>query len=402
VNSWPTIAIPPNEFPFPPLVLKNTWGSSVNRPEFNSYVCGITPYDATHLGHAATYLTFDLIHRYQILRGRTLNFVENVTDVDDPLLERANRDGIDWKSLAESQVALFQKDMTALHILPPNLYVPVTETIDLVIAGMQKLKSKELVYALDGDLYYDISSRLKSLPIPIDEALKIFAERGGDPGRPGKRHQLDPLLWRKNIPGEPGWNSPFGFGRPGWHIECSVIALHGSTSLSGPVLDMQGGGSDLIFPHHFMSKIIAEDISGRDFAAEYVHSGMLGLDGEKMSKSRGNLVFVHKLLEEEVDPMAIRYALMRDRYSSDRMWSSELLDTATSEIEEIRQALAKMEVAPTSSVIEEIIRALADDLDTSAALKILLKWSRDSINGAIGGNAGVMARFLDSALGLAL
>jgi L-cysteine:1D-myo-inositol 2-amino-2-deoxy-alpha-D-glucopyranoside ligase len=402
VKSWPTIAIPPIEYRFPELKLKSTWGRAVERSEFNSYVCGITPYDATHLGHAATYLTFDLIHRYQVLQGRTLNFVENVTDVDDPLLERAVRDGVDWKELADDQVSLFQRDMTALHILPPNIYLSVSETIDLVIAGMEKLQNKDLVYVIEGDIYYDISSHLNTLPISNDEALRIFSERGGDPDRTGKRHPLDPVLWRKNIPGEPGWNSPFGFGRPGWHIECSVIALHGSTATTGPVLDLQGGGSDLIFPHHFMSKVIAEDIAGRDFAAQYVHSGMLGLNGEKMSKSRGNLVFVHKLLEAEIDPMTIRYALMKDRYSSDRMWSSELLAISNAEISDIRYALAKMEVAPTNTVIEEIIAALSDDLDTGTALNILLKWSRDSINGAIGGNAGVMARFLDSAMGLAL
>jgi L-cysteine:1D-myo-inositol 2-amino-2-deoxy-alpha-D-glucopyranoside ligase len=165
---------------------------------------------------------------------------------------------------------------------------------------------------------------------------------------------------------------------------------------------MQGGGTDLIFPHHFMSKIIAEDISSREFAAEYLHSGMVGLDGEKMSKSKGNLVFVHKLLEAKVDPMAIRFALMKSRYSSDRMWSSELLDVAVSEIAEIRKALAKLEVAPTKSVIEEMVEALADDLNTGRALEILMEWSRDSISGASGGTAGTMARFLDSALGLAL
>ena len=163
MKSWPSVVVPPINFDMPPLKLKSTWGESIERIEFNSYVCGITPYDATHLGHAATYLTFDLIHRYQILRGRHLNFVENITDVDDPLLERAKRDNVDWKVLAESQVALFQRDMTALHILPPNLYLTVSETIDLVIDGMKILKDKNLVYEIDGDIYYDISTHLNCL-----------------------------------------------------------------------------------------------------------------------------------------------------------------------------------------------------------------------------------------------
>ena len=402
MKSWPSLEIPPINRELPALELKATSGQHLNRKFFNSYICGITPYDATHLGHAATYLAFDLVHRYQYLRGKNLNFIENITDVDDPLLERATRDGVDWKNLAANQVELFARDMTALHILPPKKYLSVSETIDLVVVGMQILDKQDQIYELEGDHYYDVSKHLSKLPISLTEALKVFGERGGDPDRAGKRHPLDPLVWRKNIPGEPGWESPYGFGRPGWHIECSVIAISGVDVTSNPILNLQGGGSDLIFPHHFMSRIIAEDIAKRDFAAQYVHTGMIGLDGEKMSKSRGNLVFVHKLIDEGIDPMVIRFALLKSHYSKDRMWSAQLLDESESDVNLIRSALSKMEVAETESFIKKMVMALSDNLDTPKVVNLLIDWSKESLNGATGGSAGTMSRFLDSAMGLAL
>lgn len=404
MKPWPAISIPPISQTLPALRLKPTWGEKVESHNFTCYVCGITPYDATHLGHAATYLTFDLIIRYQFLSGKKINFIENVTDVDDPLLERAKRDGIDWNLLAESQINLFENDMTALRVIPPNLFLSVSETVDLVIEGITKLKEKNRIYELDGDIYFDISEFLEELPININEAIKIFGERGGDPERLGKRNSLDPLLWRANLPSEPGWESPFGLGRPGWHIECSVIALHGGSNKNeiGSTLDLQGGGRDLIFPHHFMSKVIAESISGRPFANEYVHTGMLGLDGEKMSKSRGNLIFVHKLIEQGNDPMVIRYALMKEHYSKDWMWSQEHLEKATEEVLKIRTALSKIEVAKTDQVINQMAIALSDNLNTPKALSLLLEWSEATLNGEIGGKVGSISRFLDSALGLAL
>jgi L-cysteine:1D-myo-inositol 2-amino-2-deoxy-alpha-D-glucopyranoside ligase len=404
VKSWPTVEIPPLEFTLPKLKLKPTWGEFIDRSFYNSYICGITPYDATHLGHAATYITFDLIHRYQKLLGKSLNFTENITDVDDPLLERARRDKIEWSSLASDQISLFQRDMTALRILPPRNFLAVSETIDLVTKGMKALEAKNLIYEISGDWYYDISHQLKNLPMSISESEKIFAERGGDPQRSGKRNPLDPILWRKNIAGEPGWESPYGFGRPGWHIECSVIAIHSANLMAdiGPYLDLQGGGRDLIFPHHFMTKIVAEDITGREFAAAYLHTGLLGLDGEKMSKSKGNLLFVHKLIASGLDPMVIRFALMRGRYSEDRMWSNELLETAQTEVNLVRLALSRVEVAPTKGFIEEMVYALSDDLNTQLALDSLLNWSTQSVNGSSGGAVGTMSRFIDSALGLAL
>ncbi|MEN9735292.1 MAG: hypothetical protein RL129_2 [Actinomycetota bacterium] len=403
MKTWPNLELERVGFDFPALKLNATEGTALNRKDFNSYVCGITPYDATHLGHARTYLNFDLIHRYQLLAGKELHFTENVTDVDDPLLARASATNVDWKDLAHNQTELFVRDMTALRILPPATFLSVSETIDLVINGITILKDLGFVYEVEGDYYFDISSDLAKLPIPIEEALKIFAERGGDPDRIGKKHKLDPLLWRKKIEGEPSWSSPFGEGRPGWHIECGVIAIKGAADCNDEyLLDLQGGGSDLVFPHHFMTKIITEKIAGKKFAAELVHIGMLGLDGEKMSKSKGNLVFVHKLLDDGWDPIVIRYALINRKYSQESMWTANDLNLAKIAVDKIRTALAKIEVSETTPVINEMIKAISNDLDISKSLEILDSWCDKSIAGSTGGSVGAMSRFLDGALGLSI
>ena len=373
------------------------------------YVCGITPYDATHLGHAATYLTFDLINRYFSGQGRRVDFVENITDIDDPLLERAERDALDWRDLAADQIALFQSDMTALRVIPPLAYVPATEVMDLVSQAISAMQENGFVYKVENDLYFDISSFLKDLPIPYEEALRIFGERGGDPARSEKRNPLDPILWLANKPGEPGWDSVHGFGRPGWHIECCVIALRFLTgpdflmhSASAHSIDIQGGGSDLIFPHHFMSAAQSAAINGAPFSFSFVNTGMVGLDGEKMSKSKGNLVFVSKLLTDGVDPMVIRYALLGGHYSSDRMWTGDLLEHALSEVSAIRSALSREVVAETLPVVQSIANFMADDLDTVSALNAIVQWSKATQAGETGGSAGELSRAMDLLLGLAL
>ncbi len=373
------------------------------------YVCGITPYDATHLGHAATYLTFDLINRYTRLSGGSMHFVENITDIDEPLLVRAERDGSDWQSLAQKETDLFAADMAALRILAPEWFVPATQVMDLVDQAISAMEQNGFVYTLEGDFYFRTKELLADLPYPEAECLRIFGERGGDPERSGKEHPLDPVLWIANKEGEPGWQSSHGFGRPGWHIECAVISLRyllGEDFLTGDstrssLIDIQGGGSDLIFPHHFMSAIQVKAITGAQFARAYVHSGMIGLDGEKMSKSKGNLVFVSKLLEEGVDPVIIRFALLRDHYASDRMWSQEILISATSDVARIRMALSRNEVAPTAAVVAEIITALSENLDTPKAMAAIFTWVDATESGLVGGSTGELARALDSALGLA-
>jgi L-cysteine:1D-myo-inositol 2-amino-2-deoxy-alpha-D-glucopyranoside ligase len=416
ISKWPTVAIPATSLEMPTLKLRSTSGSfelpSESQP-FKMYVCGITPYDATHLGHAATYLTFDLINRFLQLAGKKVSFVENVTDIDDPLFERARRDHKSWKDLGDSQVALFATDMTALRILPPKDFVSVTAAMNLIITAIENLVANEWTYALAGNVYFRISQFLAELPVSAAHALTIFAERGGDPQTHGKENQLDPILWVANKDGEPGWNSLMGFGRPGWHVECSVIALNnlvGADYLSSTKIapedsfeiDLQGGGTDLIFPHHFMTAAIGKALTGREFARSYVHAGMVGLDGEKMSKSKGNLVLVSNLLNRGVDPMEIRYALLSEHYSSDRMWSEDTLTKSKVNVADLRSALSRNEVAATDRVISGIASSLADDLNSPLALEILERWVSDTQNGGIGGSVGELSRFIDAALGLAL
>ena len=410
-NPWPNPALSIFEQAQSPLTLESTSGKFTIDPDTNlrMYVCGITPYDATHLGHAATYLTFDLINRFSRLIGSSVHFVENITDIDEPLLERAARDGTDWESLAQKETDLFSRDMEALRVLSPEWFVPATQTMDLVDQAITKMEEGGFVYLVDNDLYFRTSLFLSELPISEAEAIAIFRERGGDPDRAGKEHPLDSLLWLANKNDEPGWSSSHGFGRPGWHIECAVISLRyllGENYLVGDstrsaLIDIQGGGSDLIFPHHFMSAIQVKAITGQQFARGYVHTGMVGLDGEKMSKSKGNLVFVSKLLAEGIDPVVIRFALLQSHYSEDRMWSNEILDSAQGEVERIRSALSRNEVAPTAELGTEIISALSQNLDTPKVMALLQSWVKATEDGVIGGSTGELSRLLDSALGLA-
>jgi L-cysteine:1D-myo-inositol 2-amino-2-deoxy-alpha-D-glucopyranoside ligase len=413
VSNWPTLEVSKWHSNLPALNLKLTSGHlEIFEADstFQMYVCGITPYDATHLGHAATYLTFDLINRYLRLSGVNVDFVENITDIDDPLFERAKRDNQSWSDLGNSQIALFESDMTNLRVIPPKNYVAVTDAMPSIITAIENLVEKGFTYDLSGNVYFRISPFLPSLPVSMDEALRIFGERGGDPDRVGKENPLDPILWIANKDDEPGWSSKIGFGRPGWHIECSVIALEnliGSDYLDQEVqesrtIDLQGGGTDLIFPHHFMSAALAKALTGDDFADAYLHAAMVGLDGEKMSKSKGNLVFVSKLLHEGIDPMVLRHALLSEKYSEERMWNAETLASSTVRVLSVRSALSLIECAPTDQVIDSIAQCIANDLDTPKALQILDKWASDSIKGETGGSVGELSRFIDAALGLAL
>jgi L-cysteine:1D-myo-inositol 2-amino-2-deoxy-alpha-D-glucopyranoside ligase len=343
------------------------------------YVCGITPYDATHLGHAATYLTFDLVQRVWLDAGHDVHYVQNITDVDDPLLDRARETGVDWVALAEKETDLFRQDMTALRVLPPRDYIGVVESIDAIADSVGKLLADGKAYRLDDDIYatldgsghFGYESRYS-----IEEMLSYFAERGGDPDRPGKRDPLDALLWRGKREGEPSWDSLVGPGRPGWHIECSVIARN----RLGMSFDVQGGGSDLRFPHHEHSAAHAEAITGEwPFARHYVHTGMIGLDGEKMSKSRGNLVFVSKLRGARVDPMAIRLALLDGHYRTDREWTGGRLPAAERRLALWRQAAQAAAGPDGRPVLDRVRDRLADDLDTAAAITAVDRWAKATI-----------------------
>ena len=407
MNPWPKPHIAPlSGLSFPNLKLMNSKKVMTTiepATPFKIYVCGITPYDATHLGHAATYVAFDLINRYQHLAGNRLDFVENITDIDDPLLVRAKRDSIDWKVLAENQIDLFLTDMTALRVIPPNNLVTVTSSMKIIEDFITLLDQRGFLYQIENDHYFSVERFLEDMPLSIDEAIKIFSERGGDPDRPGKKHPLDPVVWMAHQGDDPSWESKFGLGRPGWHVECTAIAVHYLDSADAdPIIQIQGGGSDLIFPHHYMSEQIVRAAYGRGFANNYVHSAMIHLDGEKMSKSKGNLVFVSKLLNQGIDPMVIRWALLSGHYQQDRSWSDELLQKATSEVSLLRSALAQSEVAETKELIQSIISDLANNLDTQAALNRLIAWAKSSQSSPKVNESGLVSRAIDSLLGLAL
>ncbi|EFV92096.1 cysteinyl-tRNA synthetase [Dietzia cinnamea P4] len=377
-------------------------------PVAGMYVCGITPYDTTHLGHAATYLTFDLVYRQLLDAGHEVHYVQNTTDVDDPLFERAERDGVDWRELGDRETDLFREDMEALRVLPPRDYVAATETIDEVVEMVGELLDRGHAYRIDPDVdgYSDVYYRHRATAdfgyesgYDDDEMAVAFAERGGDPDRPGKEHPLDALLWRVERPGEPSWPSPWGAGRPGWHIECSAIARN----RLGMEFDIQGGGSDLAFPHHEFSAAHAEAAAGRrPFARFYVHAAMIGLDGVKMSKSLGNLVRVQALRDRGVDPALIRLGLFAGHYRVDRSWSDDLLERARTRYDLWCRVIARGVGADAAPVIAELRERLADDLDTPGALAVVDAWASATLDGDDSdpsAGAGI-ATALDALLGI--
>ncbi len=371
------------------------------------YVCGITPYDATHIGHANTYVAFDLLNRTWRDGGLSVDYVQNVTDVDDPLLERAAATGVDWVELAESQTQLFREDMTALNVLAPSHYIGAVESIPEVVELIEDLRAKQAVYAVDDaeypDLYFAQSSDAEfgSLSRLVGaDARAVFAERGGDPDRPGKRDPLDCLVWRQARPGEPSWDSPLGAGRPGWHIECTAISL----DLLGTNFDVQGGGKDLVFPHHEMCASEARVASGQPFAQAYLHSGMVAYEGEKMSKSRGNLVFVSKLRADGVDPMAIRLALLAHHYREDWEWTERDLPAAEERLSRWREAVRLDSALNADGVLLQVRAALADDLDAPTALAAIDAWAGASaaIDSDDTEAPALIARACDALLGVRL
>jgi L-cysteine:1D-myo-inositol 2-amino-2-deoxy-alpha-D-glucopyranoside ligase len=426
--------------------------------EASLYACGITPYDATHLGHAATYVAWDLLVRAWRDSGHEVTYVQNVTDVDDPLLERAERDGEQWRALADREIARYRADMEALRVLPPTRLVGAVEALPLIERLSQVLADRGSLYELERDVYFSRASDPAFGSVshydPVT-MLALSAERGGDPARPGKKDALDCLVWLGARPGEPSWGSPFGPGRPGWHVECAAIA----TSYLGRVFDVQAGGSDLIFPHHEFSAsharvAFAEGGPGqsgvpgavggpgevRAFARHYVHAGMVRLDGEKMSKSLGNLVFVSGLLADGVDPMAVRLAILSHHYRGDWDWTAAGLAAAEERLARWRAAVARGlatggpavaaeaaapagaapggaagaeqpgaagAVPSADSVLAEVRERLADDLDAPGALRAVDRWA-DAILRAPGlppgsGSSAMLVRdTVDALLGIAL
>ncbi|MEZ2189164.1 cysteine--1-D-myo-inosityl 2-amino-2-deoxy-alpha-D-glucopyranoside ligase [Corynebacterium sp. CCM 9204] len=416
MHSWPAPVVPVVEGPAVALKLYDTADRrirpvSVTGNSVGMYVCGITPYDSTHLGHAATYLTFDLINRQLRDNGHSVRYVQNVTDVDDPLFERATRDNVDWRELGRDQTDLFRSDMTSLRVIPPTDFIAVTDIVNEVVDIISTLLDNDSAYVVE-DEFPDIYAALKATPnfgyesnYDRSTMTKYFTERGGDPNRIGKRDPLDALIWRAARPGEPRWDAPFGAGRPGWHIECAAIALN----RLGSRFTIQGGGTDLIFPHHEYSAAHVEAATGSErMAGHYVHSAMIGLEGTKMSKSLGNLVFVHKLTASGHDPGAIRLGVFAGHYRSDRDWSDRILAVAEARLALWRSAAVKAtDVDAARSLIREVREALADDLDTPRALVAVDRWAEDVCAGqenlALADEAGMLVSgALDALMGVAL
>ncbi|MET4061436.1 L-cysteine:1D-myo-inositol 2-amino-2-deoxy-alpha-D-glucopyranoside ligase [Arthrobacter sp. UYP6] len=396
--------------------------------EASIYVCGITPYDATHMGHASTYVAFDLLNRQWRDAGNTVRYVQNVTDVDDPLLERANARGLDWRTLALEQTQLFRDDMEALNVLAPDHYIGAVESVEWIVPVVEDLLRRGIAYRVpgegsepDGDVYFSVDAAAELDPEDADawrlgsvsglspeQMLPVFAERGGDPQRPGKRNALDPLLWRVQRTGEPFWDgASLGAGRPGWHIECSVIAQR---FLPAP-FTVQAGGSDLVFPHHEMSAGHAYACSGTPLARHYAHAGMVGLDGEKMSKSLGNLVLVSALRSQGTDPAAIRAVLLSHHYRTDWFWTAEQLTSAEERLCRWRRALPLTGLSQAKQMLAEVRTALADDLDAPAALAAVDAWARSAAEQPAAGTsatdqdadgAALAALAVDALLGIRL
>jgi L-cysteine:1D-myo-inositol 2-amino-2-deoxy-alpha-D-glucopyranoside ligase len=384
------------------------------------YACGITPYDATHLGHAATFTAWDLLVRAWLDAGHHVTYTQNVTDVDDPLLERAERDGVDWRELALRETDRYRRDMEALRIVPPAHLIGAVEAVPLIDRFAERLAARGSLYDLEGDTYFArcadpafgaLSGPDSAPGLSLAQMTALSAERGGDPDRPGKKDPLDVLVWRAERPGEPAWDSRFGPGRPGWHVECAAIAVE----FLGAAFDVQAGGSDLVFPHHEMSASharVACAADGRVFARVYAHSGMVAYRGQKMSKSLGNLVFVSKLRDSGTDPMAIRLAILAHHYRSDWEWTPEVLTGATTRLTRWRAAVSSATgsarapgVPAADDVLRTVRECLAEDLDAPGALAAIDTWA-DAVLTAPGSVPPADARLIrdtaDALLGIAL
>jgi L-cysteine:1D-myo-inositol 2-amino-2-deoxy-alpha-D-glucopyranoside ligase len=323
------------------------------------YTCGITPYDATHVGHAATYVLYDVLQRRLRDVGHETRCVRNVTDVDDDILRKARQLGVDYLDLAAAETARFRADMVALNVLPVS-EPAATSAIHDILGFIGMVLDRGHAYQSEGAVYFDVSTfdRFGQVShLSKAEMLELAAERGGNPNDPAKRNQLDFVLWQPSASDEPSWESMWGPGRPGWHIECSALAMREL----GPTIDLHGGGSDLIFPHHECEAAQSEGATGERFVRHWLHAPMVRYEGEKMSKSLGNLVFISDLVKDW-DPMAVRLALLDHHHGADWDWHSELLDEATARLERWRAAGAG------EGGLDGVRAALDNDLDLPGAL----------------------------------
>ena len=348
-------------------------------PVVQIYICGITPYDSTHLGHANTYLTYDLLIRRLEDLGHEVHLVRNITDVDDSILPKARELGIDFLELAATELNRFHGDMEALNTRPPVAEPRATESIEPIIDLIGKLEAGGHTYGVDGITWFDVSTAPKFGRLSgyaEDTMLAFSAERGGSPTDLRQRNPLDFILWQPSADDEPSWESPFGPGRPGWHIECSAMCW----AHFGQTIDLHGGGSDLIFPHHECERVQSELGFGEQFARHWMHTGMVAYHGTKMSKSLGNLVFVSELLKNH-DPQAIRLALMGHHYRDDWEWFDGDIDDGQERFDRIRQAV-HLNTGPNPDAMLAAVRSsLDDDLDAPSARATIDKFARAMIDG---------------------
>ncbi|MEZ5247123.1 MAG: cysteine--tRNA ligase [Acidimicrobiales bacterium] len=329
------------------------------------YVCGITPYDSTHLGHANTYVTYDLLIRRLEDLGHTVRLVRNITDVDDSILPKARELGIDFLELAATETARFHRDMVALDTRPVEVEPHATKWIDEMVALIERLEAGGHVYAVDGTVFFDVATfeSFGAVSGYDEETMIEFArERGGNPDDPRQRNPLDFILWQPSLDDEPSWDSPWGAGRPGWHIECSAMSM----GILGETIDLHGGGSDLIFPHHECERAQSEAATGAPFVRHWMHCGMVAYEGTKMSKSLGNLVFVSEL-SKTADPRAIRLALMGHHYRDDWEWFDTDIDDASTMLDALVTAAAAGSGPDPAPFAARVRAALDDDLDAPTA-----------------------------------
>jgi L-cysteine:1D-myo-inositol 2-amino-2-deoxy-alpha-D-glucopyranoside ligase len=339
-------------------------------PLVTIYVCGITPYDAAHLGHAQVYLTFDILQRRLRDLGHETRYVRNVTDVDDDILRKARELGVHYLDLAAEEIVRFDSDMAALGLIPPWSEPRATSAIADILTMIGAALEDGSAYQSGGAVYFDVTrfARFGQLS-HLDEAtmLTLARENGGNPDDPDKRHPLDFVLWQPSLPDEPSWESRWGPGRPGWHIECSAMVLREL----GETIDVHGGGRDLVFPHHECETAQSESVTGTEFARHWLHVGMVGLGGEKMSKSLGNLVFVGELLKEW-EPAAVRLALLDHHYRTDWEWTDAEMPRAAARLSAWRRAAIDTSSSDAGDAGLEFVRTrLDDDLDTPGALAAL-------------------------------
>ena len=334
-------------------------------PVVAMYTCGITPYDATHLGHAATYVTYDVLQRRLRDRGHETRCVRNITDVDDDILRKAREIGVHYLDLAAAETARFDSDMEALDMLPCWSEPRATSAIADIRKFIGLVLDQGHAYQSGGSVYFEISAfdRFGQVShLDRDAMLVLAAEHGGNPDDPHKRDPLDFVLWQKSAPDEPAWDSKWGPGRPGWHIECSALAMREL----GDTVDLHGGGSDLIFPHHECETAQSEVVTGKQFVRHWMHQAMVRMDGAKMSKSLGNLVFVSDLLKE-YDPRAIRLAIVAHHYRDSWEWDDSLMPAAAERLE-AWQAAPSGSPDTAAAVLDQVRACLDDDLDTPAAV----------------------------------